>query len=432
MIKRAIARGSIQHEISNDLNAFAKLILNPSYARQIDRNEILKAKRSISSYFDNYNVTLFPYARTALHAVLKSLDIPKGSKVLMTPINIGPMLNIIESLDLHVDFVDVNLVDFGPNYIHLEDKLAESPSCLFLTYLFGYVPDVEVIVNLCKKYNVRLIEDISQSIGSKFDKKLLGTFGSAAIYSASLTKYVDGYNGAFAITNSASIYKSVENYQKKLNNPDKNRIRGIVSKTLLWNILLNKHIFNIFTYRLLSIISIFKPKLFKKLLGPSISLQKSSILPGFYFESITNLQSITIRKYLGKLDILISKRRLYAKIVLTAIKEIGLTRDIYNSYLEKERYNNYWQFVIEVKDIDLAKELLFKNGIETGNTNLPNLSISCNQNLRNANRLKNNFIFIPMHEHLDINDYKNIFLLLETHKLIVIDDNFLKRISIYS
>ena len=74
-----------------------------------------------------------------------------------------------------------------------------------ITYLFGYVPDMEFICKLCNKYNVPLVEDISQNIGSKYKGKLLGKFGFASFYSASLTKYVDGYNGAFILLNSKNL-----------------------------------------------------------------------------------------------------------------------------------------------------------------------------------------------------------------------------------
>ena len=50
----------------------------------------------------------------------------------------------------------------------------------FLTYLFGYVPDLDLILNLCKKYNVILIEDISQNIGAKYKNQALGTFGKVS------------------------------------------------------------------------------------------------------------------------------------------------------------------------------------------------------------------------------------------------------------
>ena len=86
----------------------------------------------------------------------------------MTPFNIYPMLDVIKNLELKPTFIDINLEDFGPNYSELESSLSRKPYCFFLTYLFGYVPNMEYILNLCKKYDVILIEDISHSIGSKY------------------------------------------------------------------------------------------------------------------------------------------------------------------------------------------------------------------------------------------------------------------------
>jgi len=71
---------------------------------------------------------------------------------------------------------------------------------------------MDFICELCNKYDVPLVEDISQNIGSKYKGKLLGKFGFASFYSASLTKYVDGYNGAFVLLNSKVILNKVSEF----------------------------------------------------------------------------------------------------------------------------------------------------------------------------------------------------------------------------
>ena len=63
---------------------------------------------------------------------------------------------------------------------------------------------MDYILNLCKKYNVILIEDISHSIGSKYKNQYLGTFGYASIYSSSLI-HVDSFCGSFVLTNDLII-----------------------------------------------------------------------------------------------------------------------------------------------------------------------------------------------------------------------------------
>ena len=77
----------------------------------------------------------------------------------MTPFNISPMVDVIDSLGFKPVFIDINLTDFGPNYEELEKYLKKTNiKCFLLTYLFGYVPDIELIDSLCRKHDVYLIE----------------------------------------------------------------------------------------------------------------------------------------------------------------------------------------------------------------------------------------------------------------------------------
>ena len=407
-----ISRGTINHKIYEDLIAFGESLFNKKACKRSSISTKKDVERKISLYFNGSHSFLVPYARTGLYCLLKSLNLPPGSRILMTPFNIEPMLDIIEDFGFVPDFVDINLLDFGPDYNDLRRKLEKNPRLFFLTYLFGYVPEIGEIVKLCKEYKVPIIEDISQNIGSKYNNILLGNFGEAAIYSASLTKYVDGYNGGFLITRNDNLAKEIKNHTSNLREPNHIRIKSIIFKTLTWNIALNNFIFDYLTYNILSLIKKLSKKSFNKLLGGSIKKNKNKKIPRFYLEHITEIQSITINNNLDNLDNLITKRREYYQRVSLSMPD-NLKRDKLNI---SHRFNSYWQFLLKVKNTKNARTILFKHGIETGTTNLPNLANLYNKNLPNAKKLKEEHIFIPMHNFLQKEDYKRIFEILIENK----------------
>ena len=67
---------------------------------------------------------------------------------------------------------------------------------------------------------------------------------------------------------------------------------------------------------------------------------------------------------------------------------------------------------LEDKNTSIQKEVLFFNGVETGITNLPNLAAMYNVRLKNAALLKEQFIFLPIHNQLKSKNYKKIFDIL--------------------
>ena len=79
---------------------------------------------------------------------------------------------------------------------------------------------------------------------------------------------------------------------------------------------------------------------------------------------------------------------------------------------------NWWQFVIEVDNVAMARDILFRHGIETGITNLPNLSLGTHFKLQNASLLKLKRLFVPLHSRLTLKDYESLFALLKRYSLV--------------
>ena len=411
----AISRGKIHHSLSEDFSSLIESIVNKKTCSKPTKNYKEITKKNISNFFGRKHSFLTPYARTSLHTILKALNIKPGSKILMTPINISSMVDIIEDLNLKPIFIDINLIDFGPNYDELENNLKKKPACFFLTYLFGYVPNIQLISDCCKKYNVPLIEDISQNIGATFENKYLGNFGVASIYSSSFTKFVDSYSGSFIITDNNEIAVNIEKITKGFLTPSPSRIKKIILKTLIWNLLLNRIIFSLIVYPLLSIMKIIKPKLIQNLLSSPSKYSRLKILPNYYFEDISKLQCDFMNKKIKSLRKIIKLRKSISEKIFLSIQTIApnyFLNNLQSIYYQDNKLNTFWQFAIKVKNTEDAKEILFKNKVETGITNLPVLSSFYDIKLTNSIKLKEEFIFIPLHDYLSQNQYERIIKLL--------------------
>ena len=116
-----------------------------------------------------------------------------------------------------------------------------------------------------------------------------------------------------------------------------------------------------------------------------------------------------------KLDNLLNRRRADVKVALDAIK--SYSDYFFDSYkiFKKQNESNYftfWQFILKIKNTSIQKKILFFNGVETGITNLPNLAAMYNIKLKNSELLKEQFIFLPIHNHLKSKSYKKIFDIL--------------------
>lgn len=117
----------------------------------------------------------------------------------------SPMLLGFEPL-----LCDCNLEDLSCDLNHLEKLFIENKSdkpMLFLSVApLGLVPKMNELVELCNKYNVVLLEDICESMGSKYQSKMLGSFGLASMYSLYFGHILSTIEGGFINTNDDELY----------------------------------------------------------------------------------------------------------------------------------------------------------------------------------------------------------------------------------
>ena len=105
---------------------------------------------------------------------------------------------------------DCNLDDLSCDLNHLENLFIEhSPSSFILVSPLGLVPDMKKIIDLCNKYDVILLEDVCESMGSKYDNNYLGSFGFASFFSMYFGHHLSTIEGGFINTNDEDFYYSL-------------------------------------------------------------------------------------------------------------------------------------------------------------------------------------------------------------------------------
>jgi CDP-6-deoxy-D-xylo-4-hexulose-3-dehydrase len=113
-------------------------------------------------------------------------------------------------LNMEPILCDSNLKDLSCDLEHLEKLFVEhDPSSFILVSPLGLVPDMDKIVSLCKKYDVILLEDVCESMGSKYKDKYLGTFGFASFFSMYFGHHLSTIEGGFINTDDEDFYYSL-------------------------------------------------------------------------------------------------------------------------------------------------------------------------------------------------------------------------------
>lgn len=81
----------------------------------------------------------------------------------------------------------------------IEEKITNKTKAILVVHLYGQASNMEPIVDICKKYNLRLVEDCAQSHGAKYGGKTTGTFGDIGCFSFYPSKNLGAFGDAGAI-----------------------------------------------------------------------------------------------------------------------------------------------------------------------------------------------------------------------------------------
>jgi perosamine synthetase len=159
----------------------------------------------------------------ALHIALKLVGVDSGDEVITQPLSFIATCNAISYCNAKPVFVDVDLDSMGMspeslrNFLNLNTR-QESGKCINTTtgkkiaavvpmHTFGLPCRVEEIEQICQEFNIPLVEDAAESLGSHFNGKHTGTFGKVGTLSFNGNKTITTGGGGMIITNDADLAK---------------------------------------------------------------------------------------------------------------------------------------------------------------------------------------------------------------------------------
>lgn len=92
----------------------------------------------------------------------------------------------------------------------IEERITEKTKAILVVHLYGQASNMDPIVELARKYNLRLIEDCAQSHGAAFDGQMTGTFGDIGCFSFYPSKNLGAFgDGGAIVTNDAGLAEDV-------------------------------------------------------------------------------------------------------------------------------------------------------------------------------------------------------------------------------
>ncbi|OPY62530.1 MAG: UDP-2-acetamido-2-deoxy-3-oxo-D-glucuronate aminotransferase [Pelotomaculum sp. PtaU1.Bin065] len=142
----------------------------------------------------------------ALYLALLACDVGPGDEVITTPFTFFATAGSIVRAGAVPVFVDIDPQTFNIDANLIEGKISEKTRAIMPVHLYGQSADMEPLMKVARKYNLRVVEDTAQAMGSEYNGQKTCSFGDAGCLSFFPTKNLGGFgDGGMAVTSDPDV-----------------------------------------------------------------------------------------------------------------------------------------------------------------------------------------------------------------------------------
>lgn len=175
-----------------------------------------KYSEKFSKYFSRYIGKKFvlntSHCTAAIHLALLALDIKKDDEIIVPDFTWVASASPILYVGAKPVFADIDPKTLCLSAETIKKCITKKTKAVIVVDLYGNMPEWDEIVKLCKKYNIKIIEDAAESLGAKYKNKKAGKFGIISVFSFNATKLAMSGQGGCLCTDNKKIYDRAKLY----------------------------------------------------------------------------------------------------------------------------------------------------------------------------------------------------------------------------
>lgn len=168
---------------------------------------IYKFQDSYKKYLNVKHAIATSSCTGAIHIALKALDIQAEDEVIVPDATWIASVAPITYLCAKPVFVDVLEETWCINHEKIEEAITPKTKAIIAVHLYGNMCEMDEIMAIAKKYNLYVIEDSAEAIGSEYKGKKAGSIGDFGVFSFHGTKTITTGEGGMLVTNCDKLHE---------------------------------------------------------------------------------------------------------------------------------------------------------------------------------------------------------------------------------
>ncbi len=193
---------------------------------------IKKFEQGMAEYVGRKYAIAVTNGTAALEMAVVALGLKEGDEVIVPSFTIISCVQALVKAGVTPVLVDSEFDTFNMKVEDIEDKITKQTKALMVVHIYGLPVDMEPVLELANKYNLKIIEDAAEMHGQTYKGKKCGSFGDISIFSFYPNKHITTGEGGMVLTDDEALTKRCESLRNLCFVPGKR----FVHEELGWNL----------------------------------------------------------------------------------------------------------------------------------------------------------------------------------------------------
>jgi len=136
----------------------------------------------------------------AIYLALAACGVTSGDEVIVVAHTAVPTISAISMTGATPVFVDINPANYLMDTTQLESKITSRTKVIIPVHLYGQMVDMEPVLKIAAKHDLRVVEDVAQAIGATYRGAVAGSLGDLGAFSFYPSKNLGAFGDAGAVT----------------------------------------------------------------------------------------------------------------------------------------------------------------------------------------------------------------------------------------
>jgi len=190
-------------------------------------------ERQFAALIGDGDAVAFASARMAFFVLMQEIGIREGDEVVLPGATCSVMANAVLRVGARPVYADLDPRTLAPDAVAVEKVISPRTRMIVAQHSFGIPCDIEGITELARSRNLFLLEDCALTLGSRFQGKVAGSFGHAALFSTDHSKPLNTMMGGLVYSPDRQLIARIRRRREKVSDVPLAKQRALFRRLLL-------------------------------------------------------------------------------------------------------------------------------------------------------------------------------------------------------